>query len=393
MALAVWPLMRYRRCRVNGDAAQLRSDTVRRAKGKVVACTLQAKRERSRSLCVANVVDRSECNLSEQVSRKWKRRGFTLVELLVVIAIIGVLVALLLPAIQAAREAARRSQCMNNSRQIGLALQNYHSTHGSLPPGYGPLPEGGYGQGLAGGTPYAEWSWAARLFGYLEQAAISGAIDWDWNPGQVASAPATIKEVITAKVSSFHCPSDDSVNTNFNEGKVCYAGGALDEGYGRLSYAGNFGQGQLEAVKAPDGPKLDGVFSYNHGDSFRQITDGTSNTLLIAEIIPGGPCSIRGVFAYDEGPVFMQDYVPNSTVPDLVRWCDKEDDVSLGVYTAAPCNPQLSKLNMVLHTARSRHPGGIVTGFCDGSTRYISDNINLIVWKAYGTPREGEIVN
>src|SRR6187551_1469261 len=101
-----------------------------------------------------------------------KASGFTLVELLVVIAIIGVLVALLLPAVQAAREAARRTQCVNNSKQIALGCQNYASAHGALPMGYGPMDPNGYGLSASG----AEWSWAARLFGVLEQATISGAI-------------------------------------------------------------------------------------------------------------------------------------------------------------------------------------------------------------------------
>ncbi|MCA9261565.1 MAG: DUF1559 domain-containing protein, partial [Planctomycetales bacterium] len=311
-----------------------------------------------------------------------------LVELLVVIAIIGVLVALLLPAIQAAREAARRTQCLNNCRQIGLALQNYHSAHGSLPPGYGPLPEGGFGKGWANGTPYAEWSWGARLFGYLEQATISEAIDWTWNPGQLASAPASIKEVVSAKVPGFYCPSDESVTTNFNEGAICYSGQAVVEGHGRMSYAGNFGQGQLEAKRAPDGPGVDGVYGYNHGDSFRQITDGTSHTLLTSEIIPGGPCSIRGVFAYDEGPVFMQDYSPNSSQPDLVRWCDKADKAP---GAESPCVASLSTLNMVRHSSRSLHPGGVVTSFCDSSVRFIDESIALELWKAFGTPRGQEV--
>jgi prepilin-type N-terminal cleavage/methylation domain-containing protein len=333
--------------------------------------------------------------------------GFTLVELLVVIAIIGVLVALLLPAVQAAREAARRTQCLNNSKQIALGLQNYHSAHGSLPMGYGPLPEDGYGKGANNpGTPYAEWSWAARLFGVMEQTAISGAIDWNWNPGIVANAPRTVKEVRTAKIDGFHCPSDDAVRTNWNEGRVCPGLENIGdiEGFGRMSYAGNFGNCKdsdppgealpsnsfLEASRTARWARYDGVFSYNHGDKFGQITDGTSNTLLTSEIIPGGACSIRGSFAYDEGPVFMQYYLPNDPTPDIVRWCDSADQV-VGV-SAAPC-VATATLNQVLHTSRSYHSGIVIASMCDGSARPVSQDVDLIVWRAAGTPRGEETLS
>lgn len=314
--------------------------------------------------------------------------AFTLVELLVVIAIIGILVALLLPAVQAAREAARRTQCTNNCRQIGIALQGYHNDHGTLPPGYGPLPEGGFGKGLTNGTPYAEWSWAARLFGYIEEATVSGAIEWTWNPGFLAAAPPTIKEIVSAKVSSFYCPSDETVMTNFNQGGVCYTGQYVAEGSGRISYAGNFGRGLMEAPRMPVGTAVDGVFGYNRGDSFQKITDGTSHTLLTAEMIPGGVCSIRGVFSYDEGPVFMQDHAPNSSTPDLVRWCDSFDKVTDAI---APCVDSVSTLNMIRHSSRSQHPGGVVASFCDSSVRFISDDVELTAWQAYGTPRGEEV--
>jgi hypothetical protein len=275
----------------------------------------------------------------------------------------------------------------------------YHNDHGSLPPGYGPLPENGYGTGVGGGTPYAEWSWAARLFGYVEEAAIAGEVEWTWNPGIVANASPTIKQVRTAKISTFHCPSDDSVQTNWNVGTPCAAGDA--EGYGRISYAGNFGScvdtepptapasaSQLEAPRTGSRfNRADGVFSYNHGDKFGQITDGTSHTLLTAEIIAGGVCSIRGVVAYDEGPVIMQHYPPNDRTPDLVRWCDNEDKLPTAL---APCVASLTKLNMILHTSRSQHPGGVVATMCDASVRMINDDIELRVWRAIGTPRGNE---
>jgi prepilin-type N-terminal cleavage/methylation domain-containing protein len=335
-------------------------------------------------------------------SRGGSRRGFTLVELLVVIAIIGVLVGLLLPAVQAAREAARLSQCTNNSKQIALALQNYASAKGALPPGYGPLPKDGYGTGVGSGTPYAEWSWAARLFGYMEQTTIGSAIDFNWNPGIVANAPPGIKEVRTAKIASLHCPTDGTSLTNWNEGQACLAAGE-SEGWGRISYAGNFGNctdtnpptapataSYLEAPRlGVRFPRIDGVFSYNHGDKFGQITDGTSNTLLTSEIIIGGACSIRGVIAYDEGPDFMQFYLPNDTTPDVVRWCDAQDKLP---DSPAPCVESAPTLNMILHTARSSHVSGVVTSRCDGSTKTISSNVDLIVWRALGTPRGEEAV-
>lgn len=330
-----------------------------------------------------------------------QRHGFTLVELLVVIAIIGVLVALLLPAVQAAREAARRTQCVNNSKQIALGCQNYASAHGALPMGYGPMDPNGYGLSASG----AEWSWAARLFGVLEQATISGAIDWNWNPGVVGDAPKALKEVRTAKVDGFRCPSDEGALINWNEGNACGVPGDI-EGFGRISYAGNFGScrdvnpplapataSYLEADRGDNGrypyPRVDGVFSYNHGDKFSQITDGTSNTLLTAELIIGGPCSIRGVFAYDEGPVFMQFQLPNDTTPDHVRWCDDQDKIP---GAKAGCDGTESRLNMILHTARSYHVGGVVTSRCDGSANLISDGVDLLVWRALGTPRGDEVV-
>ena len=102
---------------------------------------------------------------------------------------------------------------------------------------------------------------------------------------------------------------------------------------------------------------------------------------------------MRGTFAYDEGPVFMQFYLPNDKTPDVVRWCDAKDDQAKSGASQAPCiGFSAPDLNMILHTARSYHAGGVVTSRCDGSANLISDGIDLVVWRALGTPRGDEVV-
>ena len=316
--------------------------------------------------------------------RQKRRRAFTLVELLVVIAIIGILIALLLPAVQAAREAARRMQCSNNVKQVVLAAHMYHQSHGHFPPGYGYMHSGPRNSGLYD----PEWPWMLRLFSYMELDASLKNIDWTWNPGTAfIDMPEGNKKIITAKISGLQCPSDPSVSKSFNEDGSCSSAAPP---YGRSSYAGNFGRGQMEAVD-----HIDGVFGYNHGAKLRDITDGTSQTLLVSELIVGGICSVRGAVAYDEGPVFMQDYTPNSRAMDMVRWCDSTDGMPGAV---APCENTdgnsgvLVLKNMVLHNSRSMHPGGVNTGMCDGSVNFVVDNISLDIWQAMGTPAGEEVI-
>ncbi|MEX0868020.1 MAG: DUF1559 domain-containing protein, partial [Pirellulales bacterium] len=174
------------------------------------------------------------------------RSAFTLVELLVVIAIIGILIALLLPAVQSAREAARRLQCSNNVKQIALASHNYHATFQRFPPGYGYMRQP-YSSGYA---DEPEWPWCVRLLGYLEQTALAEKVDWNANPGfsSTMSIPGQA-EVMTAQVSTFHCPSDANALRIWNEDLTCYNSNSTpQEQHGRISYGANLGRGPMEAA-------------------------------------------------------------------------------------------------------------------------------------------------
>ena len=312
--------------------------------------------------------------------------GFTLVELLVVIAIIGILIALLLPAVQAAREAARRLQCSNNSKQIALAVHNYHTAHDRLPPGYGYQLD--YHDPKIGDV---EWPWAMRLLPYIDQQPLYDTIDWSVNTGGPSPESNTPEHLamIATPIAGFQCPSDPGARVSFGDGGDC-----TPKVRSRLSYAGNFGQGQLEAEVRIDGP-----LRRNNSLQFSDLRDGASNTMLLGEIIIGGPCTMRGVWTYDEGPFYMQDETPNSRAPDLIRFCDERDGRPGAV---APCAYDSStngggvlagQTDMVLHTARSMHPGGVTVALCDGSVRFVSESIDLETWQSLGTPAGGELID
>jgi prepilin-type N-terminal cleavage/methylation domain-containing protein len=330
-------------------------------------------------------------------------RAFTLVELLVVIAIIGVLVALLLPAVQAAREAARRAQCSNNLKQLGLALHQYHEAMSAFPPGYG-FQKSPYGSGLSNNE--IEWTWCNRIWPYLEET-----VDADWGSLSgvpTTSSPAAVR-IVSVKVYSMRCPSDPSVQTGMNERtQKCFATTTI---YSRTSYAGNAGQGQMEdfitdpttgqketIAQALARKQRQAVFFFNSSTSIAHIRDGTSNTILLSEVIPGGDCTARGSISYDEGPLIMFDYPPNDLTPDITRWCDPEDfapnAIAPCVKGASPPNGILGwTFDMVLHTSRGAHPGGVMTARCDGSVHFMSEAVSSLVWQSLGTPNGKEVID
>ena len=198
----------------------------------------------------------------------FKRRAFTLVELLVVIAIIGILVSLLLPAVQMAREAARRIQCSNNVRQLGLATHNYESAYKRLPSGW-----------VSNGTSGEPgWGWSAALLPFMEGNNVANKIDW-----RIAIDNGIHDEIRTTVIPIFTCPSDPSPNI-FEIGEEGGPGPLADDGdklfrISKSNYVAMFGTFELE-----DAPYSgDGMYYGNSKLKFRDVTDGLSNTIMVGE--------------------------------------------------------------------------------------------------------------
>jgi prepilin-type N-terminal cleavage/methylation domain-containing protein/prepilin-type processing-associated H-X9-DG protein len=363
-------------------------------------------------------------------------RAFTLIELLVVIAIIGVLIALLLPAVQQAREAARRIQCTNNLKQIGLALMNYESTYGSFPPG-----------GIADESKASIWggvgsnnvaSWRALLLPQMEGGAVYNALNFNVHLGR--SAPDQGRSQWTAYMtvnSTWLCPSDDNLNgagpgfrrrgqasdtwgnypngepptnplTNAIESRVPisnYAGsfgdnyciGALTPpggpwetpitgnpppGQPRIGHPGFWGTGFNINNSSSSGGQLRGMFAYRIRNvdtpTIASIIDGTSNTLLVGETLPAQVADSN--FWNHNGCTF------GTTVP--INWVtDLNAPASFGT------NNWKSRFSYASKGAKSKHPGGANFAFCDGSVKFLKNSISLPTYCALGSRAGGEVVS
>ncbi|MCG8451037.1 MAG: DUF1559 domain-containing protein [Pirellulales bacterium] len=301
-------------------------------------------------------------------------RGFTLVELLVVIAIIGVLIALLLPAIQAAREAARRSQCLNNLKQLGLALQMHHDTYRYLPV----EPDGPDGEGFKiGGAAGNEQSMVMyQMMPFLEQSNLFKLYD----PKAKITEPANYP-VLQADVSTLRCPSSESFFMRCGDG-TCYSWGGDRKG----SYGVNFGYGTLGEVVNNDARR--GPWYMGAKINYRRITDGLSNTMAHMEMLQvpseqSDPQDRRArIWVRNSGAYQLSTaYQPNSSQPDIAK-CDPENN------EIAPCNrisgngwyePQ------TILGSRSAHPGGVQVSFCDGSASFVADGVESDVWRSTST--------
>jgi len=335
-----------------------------------------------------------------------KRRAFTLIELLVVIAIIAVLIALLLPAVQQAREAARRSQCRNNLKQLGLAVQNYESSHMTFPPNL--VPGGRFN--YSGGN----WGVLAYLSPYLDQTPIYNLMNLN-APTYSPTPPYNISDPNNALAASyviplFLCPSDQARSLGGDYGVASL---------GPANYCASQGSGtnRLTGGTINGSPyNADGVMFANSNIRFADIIDGASNTACMSESVLGdGPRSVtqstppanpQKVYAYNTSYQNVDDVSCASptkwNVQDLRQFLWYSGEIRNTSYNHY-YNPNDKRWDCITNAfslgytavgwkaARSMHVGGVHLLLCDGSVRFVSDNIDNSLWRALATRAGGEI--
>jgi prepilin-type N-terminal cleavage/methylation domain-containing protein/prepilin-type processing-associated H-X9-DG protein len=377
--------------------------------------------------------------------RRSDRQGFTLIELLVVIAIIAVLISLLLPAVQSAREAARRAQCVNNMKQIGLALHNYHSTHNVFPPGrmapdvlIGGVPRYNLTSYGTGNVPDAAGNWTGyysvhtHILQFMEQSAAYNAMNFSGvNLGQLQNSSGAIVSVnyttYTLTSSAFICPSDPNGQ----------GGGPGGENNYRANFGGStpYAGGGLRGDNTPRASTDNGAFTYGPGLGVSNYTDGTSNTVMFAERTKGSgnftaPARSDSVIA----PSYTITFNAQNDADSLLRLCNASFAPNRyffqhGRYVASPgfglqfsdgwgyswyiatlynhvappnwvgvdCGVGSSLMDVPsehgIVSARSTHPGGVNSLFADGSVKFVKDTVAVPVWRGLGTRNGGEVLS
>ena len=308
--------------------------------------------------------------------------GFTLVELLVVIAIIGTLVGLLLPAVQAARESARRSTCSNNLKQITLALNVFHDGKQQFPMGV--LQPSNTGSASSQRIP-----WMLQLLPFVEEAGLYRSLAPTLTPQASASFTfANLKSVV-----GYTCPSDSALGTKWKYGsdtgpRSNYVG-CFSPDAGMMSkdadYSGTYGGGKSTS-------DLRSLFNFNVVRRMKNVTDGLSKTVAVSESIAGTPDSAdhRGRWWGEWGAQYSHKNTPNSNVPDAIWSTVAGSSFNMCVSTpTAPCNGGASDWANLVFSARSKHSGGVNAGMADGAVFFMSDNVSTAVWQALGSINGG----
>ncbi len=313
--------------------------------------------------------------------RRSTATAFTLVELLVVIAIIGVLVALLLPAVQSAREAARRTQCQNNIRQLALACLNHESALGRLPVGFDLI-----------NNNDVKHTWAAYSLPYLEASNLFSQIDltipsWQQDIGRNA------REWVRTQLDVHMCPSDQPRGIHTGRSST----------FAHANYVANIGSGvwwqaglaenrvEQELPERTRGPFERTFTKRNEGIELRRITDGTSKTAMLGEVRQFPGFDARGLL-YLGSAFYTHTHLPNTAATDDLEWCGANNGAGRRVvdeslhFPEAPCSTRFSaRRGPFQQTSRSQHPGGVHIAFVDGHSEFISADIDLCPWRAKGT--------
>jgi len=317
-----------------------------------------------------------------------RRRGFTLIELLVVIAIIAVLIALLLPAVQQAREAARRTQCKNNLKQLGLALHNYHDTFTGFPMGKN-----------TAGSGLTNFPAQARILPYIDQTNLYNQINFNVNATNAANVVP-----YNTSLPAFRCPSDTDMLQAVIGGRSNYytnTGTCVINGLPGLTVGStNYG------MPMPNGPIYQDSFM-----KFADLIDGSSTTALMSERMLGDGSN---AISTPRSDTFQPGTYPNNAdeawaqcravnTADLtkqgksnggVSWLSPDHTTTYYFHILGPNDLScMYPPSRIATTANSRHTGGVHLLLCDGAIRFVSSSIDLSIWRALGTRNGGEVVS
>ncbi|NLY01750.1 MAG: DUF1559 domain-containing protein [Rhodopirellula sp.] len=324
------------------------------------------------------------------LSRSWVRRfGFTLVELLVVIAIIGILIALLLPAVQAAREAARRSQCSNNLKQVALGLHNYHDTHLVFPPGFVDTSPSCSATNNANAIDQASnlngLAWSALILPFVEQGPLYDQVksqtssfarhwerDFSWTVNPIAAS--------RQGVSVYSCPTDTMELINTKRGS-----------FGKNNYLGNSGTGApLDAL---------GVLYPGSRIKMRDIQDGTSNTALLVERtgtreLSSTSCGVGAAAVACDWQAGL--WIGARTIGSANTWSPGLNNTDVDSYGGNGATYLINRSSATWGAAwgsASNHPGGLQWALCDASVNFVSETIDMATYRYLRDRRDNQVVS